>query len=375
MRVLNLMWGFNIGGIGKCFLMYDQLGQGVEGLEITTACINLKNVEFDLSPLHEIGAEIINIENRGDFSWLPKCHDLIDRIKPDLIFTHAFNGPVVVAALKFRYNLTLPFVCSYHGEYHAPSPARKLIAPLFNMSMHYLFRRHAAGVVCVCEYSNRFLVSRRVSADKICTVHNGLELSPAPNKQISLRRELNIADNSLIIGIASRIDPVKGLEFLLDAAAGLIADGAIIDIVMAGDGKYIDDLRAQADALKIADKVHFVGFQADMMPWLALFDIFALPSRAEYHSIGLLEAMRAQKAIVATDVGGNTESVRNDKEAIIVPAADSSALRTALQRLIESSDLRRKLALAARQRFEEKFTEDITKKKLSDWLLSFEKKS
>ncbi len=374
MRVLNLMWGFNIGGIGKCFLMYDQLGQGVDNLEITTACINLKNIGFDLTPLYEIGAKIVDIENRGDFSWLAKCRDLIEQVKPDLIFTHGFNGPVIVKALKFRYKLAIPFVCSYHGEYHAPSQVRKLVEPLFNASMHYLYRHHAVGVVCVCEYSKRFLISCGVDPEKINTIHNGIELCVVPEKNKLLRNEFNIDDDSLVIGIASRIDPVKGLEFLLDAAAALIDEGKNIDLVLVGDGFSLNDLKSQAEALKIVDRVHFVGFQEDMAPWLAMFDIFALPSRAEYHSIGLLEAMRFQKAIVASDVGGNTESVRDEKEALVVPAADVDALRKALLRLIESVDLRSRLALAARQRFEKKFTIDITMKKLSDWLLSFDGK-
>jgi glycosyltransferase involved in cell wall biosynthesis len=369
------MWGFNIGGIGKCFLMYDQLGQIDENLEIVTACINLKNIAFDLSPLHEINAEIIDIENRRDLSWLPKCHDLIKRVRPDLIFTHGFNGPVVVTALKWRYKLPLPFVCSYHGEYHAPSVSRKLVEPIFNKTMHHLFRHKADGVTCVCEHSKRFLIKCGIPPEKICTIHNGLQWSPVPEKQYSLRKKLDIADDSLIIGTASRIDPVKGLGFLLSAAASLLADGTECDIVLAGDGHSVKELKAQAEQLKIADRVHFVGFQDDMSPWLALFDIFALPSEAEYHSIGLLEAMRAQKAIVATDVGGNTESVRHEKEALIVPAADPDALYAALSRLIQSPDLRHTLAQAARQRFEEIFTEDITKKNLARWLLSFEKKS
>jgi len=368
------MWGFNIGGIGKCFLLYDQLNQSSDHLKITTACINLQNIKFDLSPLHEIGAEIIDIKNRQDLSWLTKCKCLIDQVNPDLIFTHAFNGPVVVTALKLRYKLHIPFVCSYHGEYHAPSQLRKIVAPFFNMNMHYLFRKHALGVVCVCEYSKRFLITRKIPPKKIHFVHNGLEFCEPPQPNHSLRNELKIAPESTIIGVASRIDPVKGLKFLLDAAEKLISNGTKIDIIIAGEGSSLDSLKKQAQDLNIISNIHFVGFQTDMTPWLATFDIFVLPSLAEYHSIALLEAMRAQKAIVASSVGGNTESVRHEKEALIVPPSNATALYTALHRFIESHDLRFKLAVAARKRFEENFTEDITKEKLASWLLSFKSK-
>jgi glycosyltransferase involved in cell wall biosynthesis len=238
--------------------------------------------------------------------------------------------------------------------------------------MHYLFRHHASGVVCVCDHSKHFLISHGVPSEKISTVHNGLELLPVPESQTSLRRELNIPDDSIVIGIASRIDPIKGLKYLLDAVEGMISEGVNLDVVLAGDGNSVEALKAQSVNLGIAARVHFVGFQKDMTPWLTLFDVFALPSLGEYHSIGLLEAMRAQKAIVASSVGGNTESVRNGKEALIVPPADSAALRSALQKMIDSSDLRHSLALAARHRYEEKFTVETTKKKLSKWLLEFD---
>ncbi len=374
MRILNLMWGFNIGGIGKCFLMYNQLGKESDDLEVVTACINLQNVAFDLAPLHKINATIINIKNRRDLSWLPKCRDLIAQVKPDLIFTHGFNGPVVVATLKWRYKFTLPFVCSYHGEYHAPSMSRKLVEPIFNKTMHYLFQHKAAGVTCVCEHSKRFLMSHGISPTKITTIHNGLKRNQLPEKKDILRHDLNIAETSLIIGTASRIDPVKGLEFLLEALANLLFEGNDVDLILVGDGHSVSDLKLKVNQLQITDRVHFVGFQEDMSPWFSLFDIFALPSRAEYHSIGLLEAMRSQKAIVATDVGGNTESVRHEKEALIVPAADASALQMALHRLITSSNLRHNLAKAAKLRFQNKFTEDITKENLTNWLLSFSQK-
>lgn len=365
------MWGFNLGGIGKCFITYDQLSHENKNLEVISACINLKNVDFDISPLLEIDAKIINIKNRGDISWLPQCHRLIQQIKPDLIFTHGFNGPVVVTALTFRYKLKIPFVCSYHGEYHAPSSSRKLLAPFFNKAMHYLYRSKASGIVCVCEFSRNFLISCGISAKKIRVIYNGLKLCPVPNKDFYLKSSLNISPDSLIIGTTSRLDPIKGLDFLLEAAADLIVSGENIDIILVGDGNISDELKIQAKRLMIDHRVHFIGFQTDISPWLSLYDIFALPSIAEYHSIGLLEAMRAQKAIVATDVGGNLESVSHEKEALIVPAGDSIALKSALLRLIKSQNLRSSLALSARQRFTDNFTVDETKKRLATWLLSY----
>ena len=84
----------------------------------------------------------------------------------------------------------------------------------------------------------------------------------------------------------------------------------------------------------------------------------------ENHSVSILEAMRAGKAIVTTDVGGNKESVTDGKEALIVPAKDSESLAESLTNLINNSSLRQTLGENAHIRFLNEFTEDIMKKNL-----------
>jgi len=118
----------------------------------------------------------------------------------------------------------------------------------------------------------------------------------------------------------------------------------------------------------LGDRVVFTGFRADVPSCMAAFDVFVLPSLAEYHSIGLLEAMRAGLPTVATDVGGNTESVRDGKEALIVWPGDAEAFVKALGRLLGDGALRENLGRRARQRFLEAFTEERMLKRTAEWL-------
>ena len=91
--------------------------------------------------------------------------------------------------------------------------------------------------------------------------------------------------------------------------------------------------------------------------WLNSADIFAITSFQENHSIALLEAMRAGKAIVATTVGGNGESITDGIDGLLVPPADSVALADALRKLLSDRSLRERLGQNARNRFEKEFTE------------------
>lgn len=375
MKILNIMWGFNLGGIGKCFLTYASLGNIEPRLSITTACISLKNVQFGLEPLKEIGATLINIRNRGDIAWLEQCRKLILSVKPDVIFTHGFNGPVVVKALNWRYGLNIPMICSYHGEYHPPCFSRRFVAPVINRAVHAIYRKDAAGVVTVAEANREFLVRCGVDNTKVTVVHNGIAWRLHNRRKLTtFTPKIMLEPGEIVMGIASRLDPIKGLEYLIDAVAMVRRSGVRIRLILIGDGPLKSTLMRRSYERQIEKYVYFAGFQTNVAEWLETMDIFALPSLSEAHSISLLEAMRAGTAIVASDVGGNPESVRNEREALLVPPANASALACALSRLANDSILRTRLGNAARERYEAEFTETVMKRRLVDWLLRFDSK-
>ena len=365
MKILSLLWGFSLGGIGKCALTYACLNDFSE-ISLETVCIYGENWICDLSPLEEIEADLLPIKGRLDFSWVKKCAKKIEDKSPDILFVHGFNGPIIAKILHLAMREKIPFVCSYHGLYHPPSWTRIPLAPIFNRTAEYVYRRYADAVVSVCGYSRDVLIARGVPAEKITVVHNGL-----PEQQLDFveldRSEFGLSDDDIVIGVASRLDPVKGLYYLVEAFSTLVSDFPETKLVMVGDGFCTDDLKSQCEKLDLGESVIFVGYQENVDAWLQLFDIFALPSLAENHSIALLEGMRAGKAIVATDVGGNTESVRHDKEALIVSPRDSVALAQAVSKLLQSRTLRDRLSLNARARFFENFTEEVMLRKLADW--------
>lgn len=365
MRVLSLLWGFSLGGVGKCALTYDRLNE-LPGFEIQTACIHGIDWTCDLDALRDIDAILLPINGRSDFSWIHRCVDLIENFVPDLVFVHGFNGPIVARILQRKSRYYFDFVCSYHGSYHSPDVSRVFLAPIFNMGMEYIYRHYAVGVLAVAHYCKEYLVCHRVPADKITVVHNGL---PDLHKINSLSRsDIGLLESDFVIGIASRLDPIKGVNYMIDAFAKIVHRFVHARLVIVGTGTCDKKLKSQCVCLGIERYVFFVGYQSNIDAWLNIFDVFALPSLAEYHSIALLEAMRAGKAIVSTDVGGNTESIVHEKHGLIVPSADADALENALTQFIENPHLQAMLGESARKRFKESFTEHQMIKKISNWM-------
>lgn len=366
-RLLSLYWGYSLGGVGKYAVLLDS-SKKFSPVDIQHLCIRGKNWPTDEQTLEMLGADTLWIRSRADLSWVKALADRIRTEKPDLIMTHGFNGHFVVQIMRLLGCYNGPVVCSYHGQYHATTRARTYMAPIFNAFTEWYIRR-ALSTVAVADYTKHYLEGRGVDPAAIEVIHNGIpDELPEPGARSRIRYEWGVGDNDTVIGVASRLDPVKGVEYLITAFSRVMNNHENIYLVLVGSGTLEDKLRKQADSLGVSHRVLFTGFRQDVPECLDAFDIFALPSLAEYHSIGLLEAMRAGKAIVATDVGGNTESVRDGKEALIVSPADAKQLEVALERLVDDKNLCHALAEGARARFLDKFSEDVMLSRTGAWL-------
>jgi len=134
-----------------------------------------------------------------------------------------------------------------------------------------------------------------------------------------------------------------------------------VHVILAGkelDKEYAASLRALAQALRIADRTHFLGSVSDVPAVLAETDIFVLPTRlpGEGCPVALLEGMACARPCVATDVPGSRDVIEHEKNGLLVPPGDSQAMAQALQTLISSPDLRQRLGNAARERVVQHFS-------------------
>ena len=352
MKVLNFIWGFALGaGIDKCFLTYTRLGEIDDEIELKNVCIRIGGLDKHTDALKNRNVDFIDIKSKKDLSWIHKLASTIRDYNPDLVFTHGFNGAIIMLILRLLKGLKVKCIFTYHGAYLAPTHKQQVIALIFNSLPIWIYKRLANRTICVSENTRQQLVKRGVPDHKLSVVYNGIaDVEECGDSALKLQPPAILS--------ASRIDGVKGLEYLLQALALLKDKNIDFHYYMVGEGPELKNLEMKAEKLGLTDNVDFVGFQSNVKSWLDSADIFVLPSLVENHSIALLEAMRAEKAIVASNVGGNPESVRDGIEGLLVPPRDAGALAVALERMITDKNLRTTCAKAARKRFEKEFTEE-----------------
>jgi len=369
-KVLSLYWGFSIGGVAK----YAQLIDGVKHyrpVSVRHVCILNDRWHCDESTLSKLNPYRTMIRSRFDISWFWRVAGIIRDESPDIIFSHGFNGHLVVLVLRLFGRLRPRSVVSYHGLYHPVSAGRRLVAPIYNWFTEHYCRRWAYQVLSVTEFSMHYLLSRRLPPGKITVIHNGIpDLKVAGGSRSELRRKWGIGENDFVIGSTSRLDEVKGLSFLIEAFQSVAAKLPHLRLVMVGTGTIEADLRRCVSEKGLTDRAVFTGFRSDIPACLDAFDLFVLPSLAEYHSIALLEAMRAGKPIIATSVGGNTESVRDGTEALVVKPGDAAELAKAIERLTKDPGERRSIGAGARRRYLEEFRDSVMVQRTADWLMN-----
>jgi glycosyltransferase involved in cell wall biosynthesis len=144
----------------------------------------------------------------------------------------------------------------------------------------------------------------------------------------------------------------KGLCYLLKAA--VLVPEAIF--VLAGEGPGRASLEAQVRELGLNKRVLFLGYRQDVPDLLACCDLFVLPSLFEGLPLSILEAMAANKPVVASAVGGNDEAIVHGETGLLVPPANPTALAAAIQTVLSNSDLSRRLAAAGKARVHEHFS-------------------
>ncbi len=288
---------------------------------------------------------------RADLQALAAFAEIVRRTRPDVIHAHSSKAGAVARLGRLCHPRT-PVVYTPHGYAFAGYFSREL-ERLAYREVERALACLASRVVCVCEAEAR--LARTVGpGDRVRVVHNGIEPA-APAGPVD-PRVAELAETGPVICALTLLRPGKGIETLIEAVPELLARQRRAQVVIAGEGPDLDALRSRARLLGVAEAVHFLGRTPDPLGLLRGGHIFVHPSRAESFPYVILEAMSVGLAIVASDVGGVGEALKDGESGLLVAPGDPHALARALGDLIEDPGRSASLGAAARLRVERLFT-------------------
>jgi glycosyltransferase involved in cell wall biosynthesis len=263
----------------------------------------------------------------------------------------------------FHAHLSWPLACKYGvlAAWLARVPAIVATAHLYvelrGQWRPPLMLRPLRRIIAVSdEVKTRYATELRVPLRKLAVVRNGIRVPrfvrpPDP----VLRAELVRGRPNYVVLTPARLHEQKGHAFLL-AAAAQVPDATF---VLAGDGPLRAQLEAQARELGIADRCVFLGHRSDVPDLLAAADLLVLSSLYEGLPVSVLEAMAAQRPVVATAIGGTDEAITHEAGGLLVPPRDVTALASAIRRVRADPALADRLAAAGRERVEREFSSEV----------------
>ena len=212
-----------------------------------------------------------------------------------------------------------------------------------------LLARLTGVAVAVSRNVKEFMIrSRSIPQYKIRVIGNGIQLDKYKKIDDSLkqkkRHELGIEDNVKIVGTVTRLREEKGNEYLIRALPIMLEQSVVFILLVVGDGPLRHKLERLVKDLGVGNVVKFLGFRSDVPELLSLFDIQVIPSLTEGFPLCLAEAMAAENAVVATEVGGMKEIGRDGETVLFVPPKDPQALAEKMLYLLNNGEIATRLS-------------------------------
>jgi glycosyltransferase involved in cell wall biosynthesis len=258
----------------------------------------------------------------------------------------------------------------YPAHLHATLAAQLADVPAILTTAHTLVVRPGdpwligmsdGRVIAVSQAAKGLLVQAGVPARRIRVIYNGIEPRYFRDESAAahrIRQELDIPPDAPVVGMIARLSPEKGHDQFLRVASQTAAQHPSARFVIVGTGPLAAELQQAAVALGVADRVLFTGARRDVTALNHAIDVFMLPSREEALPLAVLEAMAAQRPVVASAVGGVPEVVVDGQTGYLFEPDDRAGFVRALSTLLDRPDLRRDFGRRGQQRVRDRFAVD-----------------
>lgn len=279
--------------------------------------------------------------------------------RPVIVHTHTAKAGAVGRLAAWLAGVPV-IVHTFHGHvlmgYFGPWKTR-----LFG-AIERALARITDCIVTLGEHQRAEILALGIGrADAMVAIPLGLDLDALfelPRRTGALQRELGLAPGTPLVGIIARLVPIKGHEDFLAAAQQVVQRDTTVHFAIAGDGERRRELEAQAAALGLAGRVHFLGWRRDLGPVYADLDVVALCSKNEGLPTALIEAQAAGIPVVSTPVGAVAEIVEEGATGHLVQVGDIKGLAEKMLALAIDPDTARAMGARGRERMRDRYGVD-----------------
>lgn len=274
--------------------------------------------------------------------------------RPDILYIFDFRNVLFIGRLAAKLART-PIVVIASHKMNFRNSGRS-----YGWRLDRLLMSFTDHVIAAANVHRRSLIENDgIKPNMVTAIHNGIQLSRLDEdlKSVITKKDLDIPEDSKIVGTVARLSPEKSQDILLDAAFMVIREVPNTHFVFVGDGPERLKLEAKAASMELGEHIHFLGFRTKVASIVKLFNVFTLSSTStELFSAATLEAMALGVPVVVTDIGSMSEMIVPGVTGYLVPPRQANELADKILELLLCPQKARQMGDQARKHVADNFT-------------------
>jgi glycosyltransferase involved in cell wall biosynthesis len=338
MKVLHVINSFILAGVE---VLLSEMLPRMRQRGIDVAVIALQHLDSPLeSNLRAQGIRFLPSHGSGPYSPL-HIASLAKHISSfDIVHSYLFPAQLWVAMAARLFNKRIPLVTTEQSTSNNRRSRR------WSRPIDLWMYRNYGAIACNSKATEEDLL-RWVPevADRTSVIYNGVAVESFQNAVTANKAVVlpNVNGRPILMFVA-RFDPAKDHPTLLRAMQRV----PYAELVLVGDGDSRPEMQRLANELGISERVHFLGRRANVAQLLKLADLYVHVANYEGFGIAAAEAMSSGLPVIATDIPGLNEVVKD--AGLLVPLRDEEALAQAIHQVLQSKQMRERMATASRER-------------------------
>jgi glycosyltransferase involved in cell wall biosynthesis len=300
----------------------------------------------------ECQAPLIAVPDEGPLDWkvIPRMLNICRRERVQIWHGHDYKSNALGLLLRRFWPMRL--VTTVHGWVRHTRRT-----PLYYGIDRVCLPRYEV-VICVSDDLQQRCIECGVCPRRCVLIENAVDTQTFSRRLsvVEAKARLGLPPGRLVIGAVGRLSAEKGFDILIRAVAQLLKGGLDVELLIAGDGDEAPKLQTLSAELGLGDRVQLLGYWPDARGLYQALDVFALSSYREGLPNVLLEAMAIRVPVVATSIAGIPRLIHDGENGLLVEPGNLKGLTEALSRLLQDSDLRRRLAQAGRKTVEVRYS-------------------
>jgi glycosyltransferase involved in cell wall biosynthesis len=320
------------------------VGLAERGVETKLLALAGKGGFFDDVARHGIPAECLNMRRRLDPTGLRRALAVAADFGPEAVVTRGVSAQLVGEAIAGRARAV-----HVYNEHTPLTPTGRLLSPRpHQRALTRLVARAIDDVIAVTERQVPPLERLGYPRGRIEVVHNGV----FDRDMEGARPASELQGDGFHVLCVAGLRPEKRVDLFIRSVAEARRENADVHGYVAGEGRE----RERLEALAAGAGVSLLGARADVLDLIAAAGAVCLPSEAEAMPMSLLEAMALGRPVIATDVGGTVELVRDGETGRLVPPGDERAMTHAIAELASDPGRAEEMGAAGRRLQRARFT-------------------